>query len=321
MNFLYASDLGYVNLSKISIASLLEANKGEQVKIYYVEDHIGDENKKWLEDLVSRFHAEIYFINASEIDTSFIQKTPYSTAGYYRLLVSNIIPEDKIIYLDCDTIVLGSFRELWNLDISEYLVGGVKDTVQNYVATSVGMRNNSLYINAGMMYMNLDKWRKEGVDQQIREAFAHYNGKVPHHDQGIINCVANDRILYLPVKYNLMSQYLYFKPQQLRKLFQLDEFYSDQDIAIGKEQPVVVHFLNKFYGRPWNTGSQHPYTGAFDTYIVRYGINLKKNDQPIHRGIAVRKYICEHFPFGLYLLFEFLLDVKRRIAFRREYGV
>lgn len=321
MNFLYSSDIGYVDLSKISIASLLEANKGETVKIYYVEDHIGEDNKKWLTDLVHRFHGEIYYINACEIDTSFVQKTSFSTAGYYRLLVSNIIPEDKIIYLDCDTIVLGSFRELWSVDISEYLVGGVKDTVQNHVAASVGMKDNSFYINSGMMYMNLKKWRNEDVDQQVREVFARYDGKVPHHDQGVINCVANGRILYLPVQYNLMSQYLYFTRKQLMKLFRIRQFYSDNEIQEAKAQPVVIHFLNKFYGRPWHSGSEHPYAGVFDDYIDKYNISLEKQDKPTDRGIAIRKYIYEHFPFALYLFFEYLLDIKRRIVFRQDYGV
>ena len=319
MIFLYSSDINYVDISKISIASLFEANSGEKIKIYYIDDRIGEDNKKWLTNLAERNNAEIIFIDAGIIDTSFITKDTYSAAGYYRILISDIIPEDKVIYIDCDTIILNSFHDLWKTDISDYLIAGVKDTVQSFVATSVGLENNSQYINAGILYLNLKKWREENVNAQVRNAFAAFNGKVPHHDQGVINYIAKGRMMYLPVKYNLMSQFLYFKRNELISLYKLKDFYTEEEIIEAKNNPVVVHLISKFYGRPWYLHSGHPYTPLFDEIANKYGIKLNKQDKPLDTHIQIRKKLYEHTPFCVYLLLERLLDFKRWLKFRKLY--
>lgn len=299
----------------------MESNSNEEIKIYYVENQIGDDNKAILQNLVNRYGADIFFISADNIDTSFIKKTWFSEAGYYRLLVSKLIPEDKIIYLDCDTLVLGSFSELWKMDLDNFLIGGVVDTVQNYIATTIGMKSNSCYLNSGMLYMNLKRWREEDVDNQVRMMFEKYNGNVPHHDQGVINCIANGKILYLSPRYNLMSQYLYFNRNQLVSLYGFSEFYSEKEIEFAKKYPIVIHFLNKFYGRPWLLGSAHPHAKEFDKCAKRNGITISKGNKDNNKGIALRKYIYEHFPFIMYRWLEKILDVKRRIIFFKNYRV
>ena len=172
MVFLYSSDRNYAKLSMVSIASLLENNQdAENIKIYYINNNIGVDYEEKLNNLVKSFGREIAYIDANKIDTSFIAKTWFSVSGYYRILVTEMIPESKIIYLDCDTVVNGSFKELWNLELDNYLFGGVKDTVQDYVATSVGQANNSFYINSGFLYMNLAKLRNIGFNKRVRDYF------------------------------------------------------------------------------------------------------------------------------------------------------
>ena len=124
MVFLYSSDRNYAKLSMVSIASLLENNKDvDSVKIYYINNDIGEDYKAKLNELVYSFGFEIEYIDASQIDTSFIKKSSYSISGYYRILITEMIAEPKIIYLDCDTIINGSFKELWNTNLNGFLFG------------------------------------------------------------------------------------------------------------------------------------------------------------------------------------------------------
>ena len=41
-------------------------------------------------------------------------------ATYYRCMFSAILPDDveKVLYLDCDIVVLGDISEFWNTDLS-----------------------------------------------------------------------------------------------------------------------------------------------------------------------------------------------------------
>ena len=274
MVFLYSSDRNYAPLSIISIYSLLTSNQdADEIKIYYIDNHIGNDYKEKLNSLISSYNRKIVYIDASLIDTSFITKTSFSISGYYRILITNMISEKKIIYLDCDTIIVGSFKKLWSLDLESYTVAGVKDTVQNYVATSIGMASNSFYLNSGFLYLNLEKCRADNFDFKVREYFKKFDGLIPHHDQGIINALANNSILYLTPEYNFQSQYFYFHVDELKQLFKIDDFYSKVDIENAAQSIVVIHFLNKFYGRPWEKNCTHPYLKLFDKIATEAGIS------------------------------------------------
>lgn len=77
--------------------------------------------------------------------------TPYTLL---RLLAPRLDLPSKIIYLDVDTIINNDIGELYNIDISNYEVGVVRDIM---LVNFVGFFN---YFNAGVMLLNLDKIRQ-----------------------------------------------------------------------------------------------------------------------------------------------------------------
>ena len=309
----------------ISICSLLENNKDvDEIKIYLICNSISDATQNQIRQIIEEFKREIVFINKDKIDTSFIKQSDYSYSGYYRLFASEIIKEDKILYLDCDTIVLDSLKSLWEINLDGYILAGVRDTVEDFNASSVGVRDNSKYVNAGVMLFNLKEMREINFTKQVIDCFQLYRGYVPHHDQGVINYVAKDRILYLPIKYNLMSQYLLFNEKQLKRMFNIKTLYSDDEVNLAKTNPVIVHFLNKFYGRPWEEGCENPFKDRFIAYSEKYGINLKlvqRKSNAKNKKIEVRKNIYKHCPFGVFLIIEKILYYHRRRAFRKIYKI
>lgn len=320
MVFLYSSDRNYAKLSMVSIASLLENNQdAENVKIYYINNNIGLDYEDKLNKLVHSFNREIIYIDASTIDTSFIKRTSFAISGYYRILITEMIQESKIIYLDCDTVINGSFADLWNMSLDGFLFGCVKDTVQNYIATSIGQENNSYYINSGFVYMNLQECRNSGFDKKVKDYFAEFDGLIPHHDQGIINALGYQKMLYLNPKYNLTSQYLSYSVAQLCKLFSIDNLYSQTEIDIAKQSPVVIHFLNYNYGRPWEEGCKHPYLYLFEKYSRDYDINIKLRSSSDKFGTKLRKIVFWNFPFYVHLFIEKYLDRSRKSMFYQTY--
>ena len=320
MVFLYSSDRNYAKLSMVSIASLLENNQdAENIKIYYINNNIGVDYEEKLNNLVKSFGREIVYIDATKIDTSFIEQSWYSISGYYRILVTEMIPESKIIYMDCDTVVIGSFKELWDTNLNDYLFAGVKDTVQNYVATAVGQANNSYYINAGFLYMNLAKLRNIGFNKRVRDYFCKYNGLIPHYDQGIVNALGYGKILYLSPRYNFTSQFFTYNVKQLKSLFSITDFYSQQEMNEAKDDIVVIHYLNYFYGRPWKTNCKHPMLKYFDDYAKKYNIDIDKVPEPMAKEKLLRSYIQKYLPFVVHMMVERLLDKKREFFFWKSF--
>lgn len=320
MVFLYSSDRNYAKLSIVSIASLLENNQdAENIKIYYINNNIGADYEEKLNNLVKMFGREIVYIDATKIDTSFIEQSWYSISGYYRILVTEMISESKIIYLDCDTVVIGSFKELWDTNLNDYLFAGVKDTVQNYVATAVGQANNSYYINAGFLYMNLVKLRNIGFNNRVKDYFCKYNGLIPHYDQGVVNALGYGKILYLSPRYNFTSQFFTYNVKQLKSLFSISDFYSQQEMNEAKNDIVVIHYLNYFYGRPWKTNCQHPMLKYFDDYAKKYKIDIDKVPEPMAKEKLLRSYIQKYLPFVVHMMVERLLDKKREFFFWKAF--
>ena len=191
MNILYSSDENYAKYAMVSIASLLENNcDTDEIIIYFIADSLNIETMNKLNEIVNFFHRKIIFIDASDIDISFIRKTDFSPAGYYRLLVSELLAVDKVLYIDSDTIIRKCLEELWTIDIKNYLVAGVKDTLEDFMAEGVGLDDNSSYINSGVMLLNFEMMRKINFNKRVAECFNRFDGYVPHHDQGVINCLA-----------------------------------------------------------------------------------------------------------------------------------
>ena len=73
-----------------------------------------------------------------------------------------LLPEaDRALTMDVDTIVTGNLSDLWNIDMTGYCVAGCREPYK----TGASMRE---YVNAGVLYWNLDMMRRGNADRIIR---------------------------------------------------------------------------------------------------------------------------------------------------------
>ena len=183
LNVVYSSDNNYAQHVGVSMISLFENNKDfNNINIYLIENNISLQNKNRLESICEKYNRKIKFISFDE----FSKKLKLNMEITQFLLVHMLdyfylahIEEsiDKIIYLDCDSIINGSLSDLWNTDISEYYVAGVCDTVSDNTKIRINMDLYSSYINSGMLLINLKKWREESIEKKFIEFINLYTGK------------------------------------------------------------------------------------------------------------------------------------------------
>lgn len=129
--------------------------------------------------------------------------------GGYMVLIRAAYPKifsdlDYILSLDIDTIVTEDISDLWNLDMSNYYVAGVRDTPE--------FNKNGLYINAGVMLLNLDKIRKSHRDDQLIFKLNHI--KREYVEQDLINETFSNHILELPSEYNSHPLFMNYNPNK-----------------------------------------------------------------------------------------------------------
>ena len=127
--------------------------------------------------------------------------TGYTKASLIRLYLTKFIKEDKALWLDMDLIVKDNIDALWDIDLTNYYAAGVIDqgAKTNLMTPNLDIDKN-LYINSGVLLLNLDKIRKDKKDKELND-FVNEN-KLMYPDQDTVNVVFKNNIYFLENKYN-----------------------------------------------------------------------------------------------------------------------
>ena len=146
----------------------------------------------------------IEFININKLpkyikETSPNYKTKYTQLSFLRCYFAKFLNCGKILYVDADAIVVDNLEDLWNLDLKNNLLAGIKEIGE--WSKHLGIKGmDDKYINSGVLLMNLDLIKKEKIDDKMIDLlntnFYHYP------DQDVINIVCKDRIKYISNVYN-----------------------------------------------------------------------------------------------------------------------
>lgn len=157
----------------------------------------------------------------------------YDGWGGYMVLIrsvySKIFPElDKILSLDIDTIVTENIDELWDIDISNYYIAGVRDTPE--------FNKNGLYINGGVLLCNLKKIREDKMDEKMIFRLNHYREE--YAEQDTLNKVYKNHILELPTEYNSHPLFMNYNPNK-RKIYHYAGIRNYFFV-----EPIVRYYLN-----------------------------------------------------------------------------
>lgn len=269
----YSSDDNYTPFLGTSLYSLLKNNYlvFNSITVHILSNNISKLNKKRLKEIGDKFDAKIIFYDMSDLDEKLngINIKTIAITSYARLFLPEILPKDvkKIFYLDCDSIILGSFKELWEMPMNEHLIFGVEDIVLTLFKKKMDMLTNDQYVNSGMLPMNIELMRKENSFSNIMAFMNNYDGEIPHHDQGVINTLFHKRCKVIHPKYNCMTPFFLLKSSQLKMLYKMDSYYSQNELDEATATPVFVHLTESFITRPWIKNSKHPLTKQFISYL------------------------------------------------------
>lgn len=321
LNVLYSTDSNYAPHAAASIYSLLDHNRDfEKIIIYIIDDNISEECKGYFGQIAEKFaNAEIVFYPFEKLKPKLqIKETWYAMVGYARLMLSEITDAEKILYIDCDTVINGSLREMWETDMEGYYIGGVQDNPALYALEAVGMDENDRYINGGVMLINLKKWREDNVEEKIIQMIKDHNGFVWHHDQGIVNGVCKNNIKILHPKFNTMSQFFLMKAKQMKSLYDIKNYYTQEELDEAVKNPVIVHYINKFYNRPWFKSCSHPLKNLYIEYLEKTPFEVKLAEGTQKKSVRIRKFIFEHFPFFVYYATERFLNIRRKAKAKKQ---
>jgi len=311
MNIAYSTDSNYCRHVAVSMMSLFENNKDvKEIKVYIIVDNITNDDKINLESIAKKFKRKIVFLDCDEICKNLKVNTNFPKAAFARLFLG-CLDIDKILYLDSDTYVNDSLKELYDTDVSDYEIAGVQDNAAYYLLRKIGMDKTDRYINSGVLLINLKAWRENAVQDRIIKYLEEHNGIVNHNDQGIINGVCRKNILILNPKFNMMPEMIYMTVKQSNFLYNVYNYYTQKEIDIAVNNPVIIHYIEKFYSRPWKNDCTHPMKNKYLKKLKQTKFNTNLENNGLNKKIRFRKKIYEKVPFIFYAMFEKILNIRR----------
>ena len=248
-----AADNNYAPYMYTTAYSIVKNSCSDIFLDFYIliPDNFLDIHKQNFIQLENQYNiCKFNFINMQKAFSSVKRTIKHiSYNAYYRLKAAEVIPlkYDKCLYFDCDVIVNTDLLELFNTQLNDYYVAGVKAVgyffsefnAQKY-CEQIGIPNIQQYINSGVLLFNLQKIREDNITELwIEEAL---KNKLPG-DQDVINKICFDHIKHIPYKYNVCAIRLYEKDELLRKAL------SQTEINEARQSPLIIHYANE--EKPW----------------------------------------------------------------------
>lgn len=248
----FCTDNRYAIPTYIVMYSLIENYKGKQDLTFciLIPGDFSKKNTELLRSLSAKNSlVQIMFVEVGSQYDEITINTPWiSTATMYRLLIPQIAEKlwgtsiDKCLYLDSDIVVEGNIAELYNTDVKEYCIAGVKEKIISCntdpeMRRLLGVPTLENYINAGVMLINLQEIRKYNLSKELENAG--YRSDYLHNDQDAINAIFYGKIKILPLKFNAIN--LRLNDDTADSI----EQYGISSILEARRDPIIVHYISE----------------------------------------------------------------------------
>ena len=320
---LYTCDEKYAPYAGISMNSLFESNRAlPHICVYLVTDGVSEENKRRFSEQAEKYSRELIIVDAQPIVERIrrigIPTYRGSNTANCRLLFEDFISDDvdRLLYLDCDTLVVSSLGELVDLDMGGKAVGVVRDSLTCEYKTLIGFERDEDYFNSGVLLIDTRRWREQSVTGKLLDYAKNVRSAFCNPDQDLLNIVLRDKKYILPPEYNFQPSHRVFSDRMYFSAYRHARYYSSEELSQAREMPRILHayrFLGDF---PWNADNLHPDTEIFDRFMK----NSPWRDyekKPSGRGLfwRIEKILYRFLPRALFLKIFAALTLR---SFKRQ---
>ena len=260
----FSTDDQYIPYLDVAIASLIDnASKEYQYRLVILNTGLAAEGVAKIKRRECPGFV-IEFIDISKplekIKSRFKNVYHFSIVTYYRLFIASLFPQyDKIVYLDCDLVVLGDISRLYHVDLGDnFLAAAPEQFVRStkefrrYAEKALGVDPDQ-YVNAGVLVIDLKRFRENEIEKQFVHLISEYDFDLLDPDQAYLNYLCQNKIYSLPNGWNkepmplpcqgeknIVHYALYKKPWQYDDVMDGEYFWQ-----YAKESPFYEEILQR----------------------------------------------------------------------------
>ncbi|MBQ3785507.1 MAG: glycosyltransferase family 8 protein [Alphaproteobacteria bacterium] len=292
----YITDENYIYPTQVSVYSAIK-NKCPKSTYYFhiITDNVQEEKVKQAFEPFAREDVHFNIVPQTEVlDIEFSEYLPHlSSAALLKLMIPVALPDvPRVIYLDSDTLVMKDLQDLYNTELGDNILAGVRDvavSMQRSYFSRIGYKGKN-YINAGMLLLDLNKMREQNLSDQLNQ----YVTKSPfvlYIEQDAYNVILQNQIKLLHYEYNCMpgvhftSRATVSFKDYLRHRFLGENTIDSTFIKLYKSEfplfyrnmfddVVVFHYFG--FAKPWRGPVMSPQVQLFFGLWNKYANNLAK---------------------------------------------
>ncbi len=238
----FATNNAYAPFLDIAILSLIsKKSNNAYYDIYIFETDLCELYIKKLE----AHHGDDYRVNAINLKAKlkgneFAIRAHYSKEMYYRILIPELLYHyDKVLYLDCDIIIMRDIVDLYDTDMTGYTIGAIHNALNNsmfrYVKNMLHL-DTSKYFNSGVLLINIDEFTKEKVRTKCFDSLKVKDNLVCP-DQDLLNLACRDNAKLLDSGWNYQWHSLLPGADKVEQV-------SEQSIKNAYEKKYIIHFTS-----------------------------------------------------------------------------
>lgn len=259
------SDRNYIRHAAATALSAIEADSSTTVHLLHAED-VGAEDLERFASMAVQAggRAVLHLVDDDRLrDLAVMDRI--GTVMWFRILLPELLPQvARVLYLDADTLVVGSLRELFEMPLGPAGLAATHNVLEprhRARVADLGLDGLTGYFNSGVLLLDLDQLRADGRMGQVLEVARERRDELVWPDQDALNLVfADDRVPLHP-RWNTQNSLFLWREWA-------DEVFAPGEVDEALRDPGVIHFEGPGL-KPWFRECPHPRVEAYRRLAAR----------------------------------------------------
>lgn len=232
-----------------------------------------------------------------------------SKVVWYRLFMPQLLQKlDRVLYLDCDVLVMDTITPLWQTSLGNHYFAAVTNVVPDYFshrAAELGLPGPEHYFNLGIAIWNLEIMRRENFTQRVLEYSRTHAPRLLWMEQDSINALYWNRRLRLHPRWNCQNG-IYYSSWGI-------ELLKKNEANEAIKEPALIHFEGGSFAKPWHFLSTHPLRDV-------YFFHRRKTPWPfvLPDGVTPKNIAKRYLPEAAINIINRVRDTARRVLRKIE---
>jgi lipopolysaccharide biosynthesis glycosyltransferase len=251
----FCSDRTFAPYAAVATLSLM-MNNHDPLLIYWI---VRPEDVAYAQALRARLPGDVHRMEIMGVDDSAFagwgEHFHVTRGAYIRLLIPDLLPHDRALYLDGDVLALSDIGPLLATDLRGCPIGGVANRRSEELPPPTVCKDT--FINSGVLLMDLAALRRDRFFEACEAIYRGHKDDGTWMDQEVINVYAEGRKCLLDARWNC----------QVRCHQTSDK---DWQALVQSGTVSIVHFLGVV--KPWQEWSGPAIAQDWKQYADQIGL-------------------------------------------------